>query len=104
MKDPTAFLLANPDVDPQEFAQWSRDPNAFAKGMAKVAERAGQLSETGKSAEKRLQDSKTVTLKLAEQNAGSNRELQDLWRPDLKTGSPHFSEMMLNFSKSWLEM
>ena len=101
MKDPRAFLAANPDVDPQEFAQWARDPDAFALGMTKAAERAGQLSETGKSAEKRLQTSKTTALKLAEQNAGSNRELQEMWRPDLKTGSPHFSEMMLNFSKSW---
>ena len=101
MKDPKAFLLANPDVDPADFAQWSRDPDAFAEGMKKAAERAGQLSEVGKKAHDRLEASKTTAMKLAEQNAGSNRELQEMWRPDLKTGSPHFSEMMLNFSKSW---
>ena len=100
--DVLGFIKANPDLTETELRQY-KSMGPTARGTYKT-ERAKKLGELDEPQKQRIQfhdkNYETTVRKAEEENAGALRELQDMYTPDLKSGTK-YSQWMLDASKLW---
>jgi hypothetical protein len=103
LKNPQTLKDAYPDEDPARIDEALQSPTQYKKLVEELTTKgqAGALDPITKDLiEKQIIPSKLKVTELANSNALENRQMQDLWRKDLKVGSQQ-SEMMYNLTKSW---
>jgi len=107
VKDPQSLKDAYPDIEPARIDEALKSPTVYKKLMEELTTKggAGPMDPITKEVvEKQLLPAKEKARLLAQSNATEIKEQQDLWRKDLKVGSPHTSEFMFNLSKSWSKL
>jgi hypothetical protein len=104
VKNPQALKDAYPDEDPARFDIALKSPTQFNELMKELSAKgqAGNIDPITKELiDKQLLPARAKAHEAAMNNQSSNREMQNLWRKDLRVGSPYTSELMFNVSKGW---
>jgi hypothetical protein len=107
VKNPQALKDAYPDEDPARIDIALRSHSQYKKLMEELTTKGqtGTMDPGLKDLiDKQINPARAKAHEAAMNNQSSNREMQNLWRKDLRVGSPYTSELMFNISKGWANL